>query len=91
MLAGDDERPQGAGVGVKPWPGKVGEAWRIAYQPDNPNNRTLHIRAIVDEVCIVCAIHSRRRGWGHVIEYRVVLDRLFEDRKIKRSRARFPI
>lgn len=94
MLAGDDEttRPKARnGVAVKPWPGKVGEAWRIVYQPDNPNNRTMHIRAIVDEVCIVCAIYSRHRGWRHVIEYRDGLNRLFETGNIKRSRARFPI
>lgn len=63
MLAGDDEttRPKARnGVAVKPWPGKVGEAWRIVYQPDNPNNRT----CISERLSMKCVSSAR---YIHVI------------------------
>lgn len=78
-------------VSAKPWPGAVGEAWRIVYQAGNPNNRTLHIRAIVDGCAVVCAIHSPHRGWRHVIEHREFLDDLFARGNLKRSRAKFRV
>lgn len=75
---------------MKTWPGKVGEAWRITYFPGNRNNRTMHVRAIVDEVCVVVAIYSPHRGWRHVIEYREGLDHEYDRGTLKRSRAKFP-
>lgn len=74
---------------IRAWPGKPGEAWRITYQPDNPNNRVVHIRAIVDGDAIVCAVHHPRHGWRHVIEYRVLFDLMFERGELKRSRAKW--
>lgn len=50
---------------------KVGDSFRVHYNVGNPNNRTLHIRGIVDEK-IICRRWSPGRGWRYEM-----LDELF--------------
>jgi len=46
----------------------VGRAYRLRLSAGNPNNCTLHIRAIVDTYQVVVAIHGKHRGWYYRIE-----------------------
>lgn len=72
----------------KQWQGKVGDAWRIVYQPDNPNNRTIHIRAIIDGRMLVYMTHSPSRGWRYSIEPLGYFQMLWRDGNLKRSRSK---
>lgn len=67
-------------------PVKAGEVWRLRYQSDNPNNRTLHVRAVVDDAVVVCRVFSRRRGWLHVMESAAFLRNAIERGELKRVR-----
>lgn len=46
---------------------QVGNKVKVDYGPTNPNNQSLHIRAIVDDDQIVCRIWSARKGWIYQI------------------------
>lgn len=46
----------------------IGRAYRLNYGPKNLNNRTLHIRAIVDGDQVVVAWPRGKNRWQHVIE-----------------------
>lgn len=46
----------------------IGRAYRLNYGPKNPNNRNLHIRAIVDGDQVVVAWPRGNNRWRYGIE-----------------------
>lgn len=55
-------------------------AYRIRYpQPDNPNNRTLHVIGFVDGEYLICRVwFKHKRRWHYYIESRFFLQMLLE-------------
>lgn len=54
---------------------EVGDTLRFFYQEGNPNNRTVHVRAIVDDDYIVIRQWSRRRQrWIYTVEDRLYFE-----------------
>lgn len=48
---------------------KTGEKWKIDFSKGNLNNKTIHIRAIVDEEYIVYKHWlKRKKRWDYAIE-----------------------
>jgi hypothetical protein len=48
---------------------KVGATLRWYWNENNSNNKTVHIRAIVDGDQIVYRWWSRRKGWQYKVEW----------------------
>lgn len=46
-----------------------GASLRLSYGEGNPNNKLIHIRAIVDDEWVVFRRWSHRRGWVYVVEW----------------------
>ena len=48
-----------------------GKSYRICYGPGNINNQRIHIRAVVDDVKIVCRrwIRRKKRWWYDVKDF----------------------
>ncbi len=45
---------------------EVGQKWKIHYNAHNPNNRLIHIRAIVDEQQLaICTWSNRKKYWRY--------------------------
>ena len=60
-----------------------GNKIRIYYNEGNPNNRLIHIRAIVDEAYIVFCVWSRRRGYYmYQVESMCYFELLYEGRSL---------
>ena len=53
-----------------------GQTWRVFFNKDNPNNRTLHIRGIVDGEYVVTRTWSLRKGWMYAVEHVSYLEAL---------------
>ena len=63
---------------------KIGRKYRIFFDKGNPNNRTIHIRAIVDEEYYVVRYWGKhKRHWIYQIEYKSHLDLLDYAKHIK--------
>lgn len=48
---------------------KPGVKFRVFYQPDNPNNRTMHVRAIVDGQVVLRQWWPSKRRWNYTVEH----------------------
>lgn len=68
---------------------KPGSKFRVFYSEGNPNNRTLHIRGIVDDRAIVREwFPSKQRWYYEALE--VYWFDVFEPRIIRTERSRAP-
>jgi len=62
----------------------AGQTWRIFFSQDNPNNRTVHIRAIVDDEYVVSRTWSQRKQyWIYDCQHASYFDALFEHGALK--------
>ena len=48
---------------------KPGATLRLFWGEGNPNNQTIHIRAIVDDEYVVSRFWSHSKGWRYQIEW----------------------
>lgn len=63
---------------------KVGTSVRIFYREGNPNNRRIHIRAIVDDSVFVCRQWSRsHQTWFYSILHTYRLELLIETGRLR--------
>lgn len=48
---------------------EIGDIFQLNYGPDNAHNRTIHVRAIVDDYWVVVRSWSkRRRRWNYTLQ-----------------------
>ena len=50
---------------------EAGQCYRVFYSAGNPNNRLLHVRAIVDDRVVTRTWSPRRQEWMYAIDYPV--------------------
>ena len=60
-----------------------GRTIKIFYNKGNINNRTIHIRAIVDKGIVVYAYWCKHSYWWYDIYAKEVLKMLFDDGKLQ--------
>ncbi len=64
---------------------KKGEKYRIFFDDNNPNNKVIHIRAIVDKEYIVCKQwFKRKKMWRYSVEHIYYLELLAKDNRLKK-------
>lgn len=56
-----------------------GRKLRISYQNDNPNNKAIEIRGIVDGLIIYRTWFKRRQRWHYVVEDRYMFELWLRD------------
>ena len=61
---------------------EAGKSYRIFFNPDNINNKKIHIRAIIDDTQIVYKYWSRSRGWVYQMEHKYYFENLIRNNYI---------
>jgi hypothetical protein len=65
----------------------AGQTWRIYFDAGNPNNRTIHIRAVLDGAYIVFRAWSKRKqSWSYAIEPTCYFDFLLREGHLRSVR-----
>lgn len=61
-----------------------GVSLKIDYGPNNINNETIHIRAVVDEKFVVFRRwNKRKQQWNYAVEHMLYFQMLLQDEAIK--------
>lgn len=47
---------------------QVGQSWKIFFNKDNPNNKLIHIRGIVDDEIVFRSWSTRKQYWFYYVE-----------------------
>lgn len=64
---------------IAPW-----QTWKLFFSPGNLNNKTIHIRALIDEEWIVYRKWSKRKQrWLYFIEHIYLLEMYIENGYMK--------
>lgn len=65
---------------------EVGQTWRVDFGEGNPNNQTIHIRAVVDDAYVVFRAWSKRKQrWMYAVEPRCYFDLRIRDGFMKQK------
>ena len=57
---------------------QVGNKLRLDYGADNPNNRVIHVRGLVDDYCVYRYWIKRKAYWGYKLEAIFYLDLAYD-------------
>ena len=53
---------------------QVGSSFRIYYDEDNPNNKVIHVRGLVDDQIVIRHWNYRRQCWTYEIKNHIYFE-----------------